>query len=184
MTVEECRSWLATWGAEWLGKDYAVGARSASVAEYLEKAGTEPMDVAIAALCDTYLAGSAQVRECVRSFVERPQAFHNTLLNYVFRMASALRRDPNPRWIRLAIAATAIEDARLDYRDLIVSLIVLRWAAERRGLCPRGEFEALAVLATEATGKLIAGIPQRSASEVENTVRQMTVVEWRAAVEG
>ena len=46
------------------------------------------------------------------------------------------------------------------------------------------EFEALAVLATEATGKLIAGIPQRSASEVENTVRQMTVVEWRAAFEG
>jgi hypothetical protein len=183
MTVEECRSWLATWGAEWLGKDYPVGARSETVAEYVEKAGTEPLDVAIAALCDTYLAGGAEVRECVRSFVERPQGFHNTLLNYVFRMASVLRRDPSPRWIRLAIAAAAIEDARLDYRDLIVSLIVLRWAAERMGLDSRAEFEALAPLATEGTGKLIVGIPHRSAPDVENTVRQMTVVEWRAAFE-
>jgi len=45
------------------------------------------------------------------------------------------------------------------------------------------EFEALAPLATEGTGKLIAGMPHRSASDVENTVRQMTAVEWRAAFE-
>jgi hypothetical protein len=136
---------------------------------------------AIEALCDTYLAGSPEVRRCVRDFVERPQSFHNNLLGYVFRMASALRRDPNPRWIRLAIAAAAIEDARLDYRDLIVSLIVLRWAAEHMGFDTRAEFVAVAALATERTGNLIGGIPGRGASEVENTVRQMTAAEWRAA---
>jgi hypothetical protein len=183
MTVEECRSWLAKWGAEWLDKDPA-GARSGTVAEYLEKAGTEPLDGAMEALCETYLAGSPEVRRCVRDFCERPQSLHNSLLGYVFRMASVLRRDPNPRWIRLAIAAAAIEDARLDYRDLIVGLIVLRWAAERMGLDSRAEFEALAPLATEGTGKLIAGIPNRSAPEVEHTVRQMTVAEWRTAFEG
>jgi hypothetical protein len=63
MMVEECRSWLATWGDEWLGKDYPVGARSETVAEYVEKAGTEPLDGAIAALCDTHLAGSAEAFE-------------------------------------------------------------------------------------------------------------------------
>src|ERR1700737_2171478 len=114
MTVDECRSWLANWGAEWLDQKYSVGAPSGTVADHLEKAGTEPLDGAIEALCDTYLAGSPEVRRCVRDFVERPQSFHNNLLGYVFRMASALRRDPNPRRIRLAIAAAAIEDARLD----------------------------------------------------------------------
>jgi len=65
--------------------------------------------------------------------------------------------------------------------DSLVGLIVLRWAAERVGVDPRPEFESLAATASDGTRELIRGIPSRSASEVEDTVKQMTAKAWRSA---
>ena len=180
MTTEECRSWLAAWGAQWLDREYALADRSETVEDYLARAGVEPLDGAIAALCDAYLDASADDRAYMRDFFRNQRRFRQNLLGYVFRAASALRRDPSPRWVRRGIVAAAIEDQGLDYRDLIVSLIVLRWAAERVGLDARPEFESLAPIASDRTSALIRGIPPRSASEVEDTVKQMTARAWRS----
>ena len=179
--AEERRSWLAAWAARWLPESYVLADRSEPVERYLARAGTEPLDAAIAELCDVYLDSDLEGRSDIREVFANQREFRQTLLAYVFRAASALRREPSARWVRRGITAAAIEDQRLDYRDSIVGLIVLRWAAERVGLDPRPEFESLATAASERTGAMIRGIPTRSASEVAYTVRQMTAQPWRDA---
>jgi len=181
VTAEEPRSWLVAWGARWLDEKYALADSSQTVEDYLARAGVEPLDGAVAALCDRYLEASADDRASMRDFFRNRSGFRQNLLGYVFRAASALRRDPSPRWVRHGIVAAAIEDQGLDYRDSIVSLIVLRWAAERVGVDPRPEFESLGAMASERMRELIRGIPARGASEVEYTVQQMTAKAWRHA---
>ena len=181
VTAEECRSWLAAWGARWLDGAYAPADPSKTVEDYRARAGAEPLDGAIAALCDAYLEASADTRAYMRDFFRNQRRFRENLLGYVFRAATALRRDPSRRWVRQGIVAAAIEDRGVDYRDSIVSLIVLRWAAERVGVDPRPEFESLAAMASDGMRELIRGIPSRGASEVEYTVKQMTAKAWRSA---
>ena len=181
MTAEGPPSWLVAWGARWLDETYALADPSQTVDDYLARAGVEPLDGAVAALCDRYLEASVDDRASIRDFFRNQAGFRQNLLGYVFRAASALRRDPSRRWVRQGIVAAAIEDQGLDYRDSIVGLIVLRWAAERAGVDPRPEFESLAAMASDRTRELIRGIPSRGASEVEYTVKQTTAKTWRHA---
>ncbi len=181
MDTEACAAWLTAWAGDWLTATYAVADRHEPVASYVERAGREPLDEAIGALCATYLATDAGGRALVRAFFDKERAFRRTLMAYVFRMATALRREAQIDHVRRALVAAAIEDAREDYRDFIVALIVLRWAALRVGLDPAAEFVAIGAIAGDNGARFMRGIPDRSVSELEHTVRSMTAREWRAA---
>jgi hypothetical protein len=181
VSPEQRRAWISTWAARWLSESYVIADRSEPVEGYLARAGSEPLDDAIAELCDVYLETDRDGRAEIRELFANEREFRQTLLAYVFRAASALRREPAVRRVRLGIIAIAIEDQRVDYRDSIVGLILLRWAAERVNLDPRATFESLADAASEKTGAMIRGIPSRSASEVAYTVQHMTARSWRDA---
>jgi hypothetical protein len=179
VTADECRTWLTAWSRDWIAATYVVGAPAEPIEAYVAQAGAEPLDDAIHALCVTYLATDCDGRAVIREFFATQRPFCYNLLNYVFRMATALRRDPRSAHVRGALVATAIEDAREDYRDSIVALLVLRWAAARMAVDPAPEFEAVAAVAGETTARLIRDVAQRHVSQAEQAAQQMTAKTWR-----
>lgn len=181
MTADECRAWLTGWSRDWIAMTYGGGAPAEPIEAYVARAGTEPLDGAIDALCATYLAADPDGRAVIRAFFETQRPFRRNLLGYVFRMATALRRDPRGAHVRGALVATAIEDAREDYRDSIVALLVLRWAAARMGIDPAPEFETVAAVAGDQTARLMRDVAQRHASQAEHAAQQMTAKTWRDA---
>jgi cyclase len=82
-------------------------------------------------LADLYLRADTQRRKQIRDyFGGRPQDLDDMVLS-VRRMAAQLQSVNDIHWLRRGLAVAAIEGGRRDYRDTIVSLVLLRHAAER-----------------------------------------------------
>jgi hypothetical protein len=53
---------------------------------------------------------------------------------FVRRMGMRLQKPEDIDWVRRGLAIAAIEGGRMDYRDTITSLVLLRHGAERLGI--------------------------------------------------
>jgi glyoxylase-like metal-dependent hydrolase (beta-lactamase superfamily II) len=85
-------------------------------------------------LADLYLAADTSRRRQIREyFGTRPRDLDEMWI-YVRRIGMRLRSADDVDWMRRGLAIAAIEGGRSDYRDTIVSLVLLRYAAERVGI--------------------------------------------------
>src|SRR5262245_32999418 len=92
--------------------------------------GTSPLDARITEISELYEEADSQQREVIKNYFDGKDDRVWELILYVRRVAVLISSDQDSKWLRLGITAALIEDARLDYRDLIVSLLLLRYAAE------------------------------------------------------
>ncbi|MFO0870896.1 MAG: hypothetical protein U0935_18365 [Pirellulales bacterium] len=53
--------------------------------------------------------------------------------HFICRLLSCIRTPADTQWVRLALAVTRLDVDRTDYRDLIVSLVLVRHVAAHRG---------------------------------------------------
>ncbi len=113
--------------------------------------GEHPLDLRLTELADLYLSANPDQRLALY------QDFHNyerrlwELVVYVRRMAKMLATPADGHWLRRGLAIAALEGARSDFRDTIVSLILLRWGAERAQIDTRSYFiEIIAIAPREA----------------------------------
>lgn len=106
------------------GDDYAkIGA--------WEQIGECGADKRWSQLADLYLAADTSRRRQIREyFTSRPGDLDEMWI-YVRRMGKRLSSADDVQWLRRGLAIAAVEGGRRDYRDTIVSLVLLRYAAER-----------------------------------------------------
>lgn len=101
-------------------------------------AGTHELDIALSSLADFYgRCNSVQCRR-LRSAVH-PAASWN-LVEYVRRMSIPLLETGDIKWLTRALNIASLENATFDYRDSIVSLVIVRSAAEVASLDSLSEF--------------------------------------------
>lgn len=94
--------------------------------------GSSPMDARLAAFSDLYADANPDQRQILRSFFDGEQL--RELEHFVARAARLTETTGDPRWLRRGIAAACIDGGRYDFRDLIASLSILRYGAERAGI--------------------------------------------------
>lgn len=101
-------------------------------ADFWGSIGDNELDDQLTLLADMFASASDADRATIRSSVH-PNALWN-LIAYVRRMALPVLRERDAKWLERGLFVAAIEDGRFDFRDLIVSLVILRAASEQIGL--------------------------------------------------
>jgi hypothetical protein len=96
----------------------------------------------IAALCDAYLVATPEQRSAVRQRTHDMLSLHHHLIGFIRFAASKLAPDGDAHdaWLHRGLAAAAIENNVLDFRDTYLALAELYIAAQRAGLDPTGAF--------------------------------------------
>jgi len=147
--------------------------------------GASPMDARLAAFSELYADADPDQRQILRNFFDGEQL--RGLAHFVARAGRLLETTGDPRWLRRGVAAACIEGGRYDFRDLIASLSILRYGAQRAGIDIEPFFqEALEMSpparpteAPELQGVLLAvkSYPKR---RLRYFVREFGPPEWRS----
>lgn len=96
--------------------------------------GATELDQQLTRLADLFLHSPENQRPRVRNAVHARSLWN--LVCYVRRAALLILTSRDSQWLRRALAIAAIEDSRFDFRDSIVSLVIVRAASEQVGLDP------------------------------------------------
>jgi hypothetical protein len=99
-------------------------------------------------LCETYLSASPKQRAEIRQFFEGKQRPLMDLVDRVARAAFSIKGAEDVDRLRLGLAAAAINDARIDSRDLSLILSDLSKAAIGAGIDPRPHFQDVAEMSS------------------------------------
>jgi hypothetical protein len=127
--------------------------------ESWDEIGDAPGDEELTRLADLYLEASSHQRQVMRQSLcelsDDCTTFRWTLLVYVRRVGMMFKSPGDAIWLERGLSIASLEDAGLDYRDTIVSLVLLRYAAEQTGLDVRQFFsQAIETYAENLTGCL------------------------------
>ena len=145
--------------------------------------GDHQLDQKLTQLADLYLAAAPARREAIRCYFENRREALDALWLYIRRIALLLWSSADVVWLRRGLAVAAIEGGRVDYRDTIVSLVILRHAAEHVGIVTRPYFdEAIPLVAADAVFIFTNARDHRD-RDVRYTVSAFGPPEWAAEIE-
>jgi cyclase len=99
-----------------------------------ERLGECDLDRRLSKLADLYLSSDTSRRKQIRDYFAGRNGELDEMWIYVRRMGALVRSADDVALIRRGLAIAAIEGARIDYRDTIVSLVLLRRGGERAGI--------------------------------------------------
>ena len=102
--------------------------------------GNSSLDKKFTELAELFLAANPEQRELIRDYFEGQSDLLWKLITYERRVAMLITTVEDSNWLRLGLAIASIENGRLDFRDSIVSLVILRYAAKRVGINPSSYF--------------------------------------------
>jgi hypothetical protein len=131
--------------------------------------GIHELDHEFTRLADLYLASKPTRRAAIRAAFTGKLDTLDDLWRYV-RRVGLLIQSADVAWLRRGLAIAAVEGGRADFRDTLMSLVLLRYAAERVGIDPRPCFdEAIELAAPESSG-LFENVRDHSDFEMRYTV--------------
>lgn len=122
----------------------------------------EPVDVAITAFCATYASADDVTRGQLRDALTTEEFY--TLLLFCKRASVLARRQHSTERLKAAFTAVAAVDTqRVDYRDVLVTLAILRHAAMELDQSFREWFESAAQIASRHQANLLRSFADRDA---------------------
>jgi hypothetical protein len=140
-------------------------------------AGGPSLDLSLSDLADLYWDADDSQRQQIRDEVDPRLTWE--LLTYIRRVAVLIESKDDVPWLRRGLAIAAIVGDRDDYRDLIVSLIILRHGAERAGIKTRKHFNDAIKAAGPEIHDYLKNARDHGESDVEFTVREFGPPQWR-----
>lgn len=108
-------------------------------------------------LCTLYLGANSEQRDQIRRTLNDMHLILSHLLGYPSYVSGFINSPDDAQWLRIGLAAASIENARNDWRDLLVSLGPLYLAAEDAGIDPRPHFQELGELSIEPVRRILKG---------------------------
>ncbi len=129
-------------------------------------------------LADLYWESTPDQRRQIRDSLSSRLVMH--LFLYVRRVAILIEDRDDVPWLRRGLAMAAIENGRgADYRDLIVSLVILRHGAERVGIKTRKHFNEAIKMAEPEVRDILRNARDHRESDVKLTIREFGPPQWR-----
>jgi glyoxylase-like metal-dependent hydrolase (beta-lactamase superfamily II) len=99
-----------------------------------EQLGVCDLDRRLSRLADIYLAADSSTRKQIRDYFAGRGGELDEMWTYARRMAALVNSEQDVDLVRRGLAICAIEGGRMDYRDTIVSLVLLRHGGQRAGI--------------------------------------------------
>ena len=111
-----------------------------TIDEVWSNVGTNLLDIALIELTSLYLESESAQREFIFNHFANDELL-NDLWYFVRRIGKQIPSKDDGKYLELGIAASLIDGGRADFRDLIVSLMLLRFAAELQGIDTKPFFD-------------------------------------------
>lgn len=108
-------------------------------------------------LCELYLVANSDQRDQIRNILDDKRTILSKLVTYPSYISGFINSPDDVRWLRMGLAAAAIENGRNDWRDTIVSLGPLYLAAEGAGIDPILPFQEVAEISIEPVRRILKG---------------------------
>ena len=138
--------------------------------------GGRPLDSSLSTLADLYWDAEEGQRQQIRDAVD--PRLTGELLAYIRRVAVLIEGKGDVQWLRRGLAMAAIVSGREDYRDLIVSLVILRHGAERAGIKTRKHFNDTIKVAESEIHDILKNARDHKESDVKLTIREFGPPQW------
>ncbi len=133
-----------------------------------ENPGSRELDDVLTPIADYYIQ-HPHVRDEIRDEVLRVSSTWPLVL-FVRRISQLLESEQGADWLNRGLATASMIDANCDYRDLIVSLVLLRDAGDRAGLGTSQAFDAALTWSTEKMHGILRNARDHSESTIRSTV--------------
>jgi hypothetical protein len=139
--------------------------------------GANPLDIAFLELSELYLEADHIRKKYIFDAIASTSALYD-IWYFVRRIGKQIKAASDHKWLEIGIAAAMIDGARTDYRDLIVSMVLLRFAAELHGIDPKPFFDQAIQNADETMMPILKNVRDHSQKDVRYTVRSFGDPEW------
>ncbi|MEO6457850.1 MAG: hypothetical protein ABIO92_06200 [Chloroflexia bacterium] len=134
-------------------------------------------------LCLLYLDANSKQRQQLPVMVAPPESsegeYRLAYLTYEYMrwVSQRIRTPEDVQVLRLGLAAAAIVEESIDFRDALVSLAFLHHAATEAGINPKPYFKEVADMARPETRGFIRGFLARSKREIKGLIDLFPPVE-------
>ena len=128
--------------------------------------GDRLLDQSASAVADWYIDHLSE-RELIRKETRQWGSLWGLIL-FVRRVGILV--DADTKWLSRGLAIASIVDANCDYRDLIVSLVVLRSLAMDAGLETDAAFDIALGWSTERMHGILMNVRNHDLSDIQSTV--------------
>ncbi len=139
--------------------------------------GVNPLDVAFAELSELYLEADSVQKKYIFDSIANDRSLYD-IWYFVRRVGKQINSAGDSRWLEIGIAAAMIDGGRADFRDLIVSMVLLRFAAEVCGVNTKPFFDNAMQNADEEMIPILKNVRDHSQKEVRYTVRSFGDPKW------
>lgn len=160
---------------DWAKMPGAEGYGAISTWDMLGKCDT---DLRLDALADLYLTADIQSRKEIRDAFSGQREELESMWMYVRRAAARMADEDSALLLRRGLAVAAIEGGRIDYRDTIVSLVLLRYGAELQKIDIQPYFSQIQEWVASETRPLFENARTHKQSDVLYTVKSSGPPEW------
>lgn len=147
---------------------------------YLKNAGQSPLDTKFNTLCQLYMDSDDKQRSQLHYIFdsEKNTSYNETLcwdlIMYVRRISKLIKSEKDICYLYYGLYAVAMVGYGPDYRDVIVSLAFLYYAAKQAGINVTQAFKDIAVTTIPKINKFIMDFLKRDVSDIEEMVAQFS----------
>jgi hypothetical protein len=146
-------------------------------AEIWSNVGNRSLDEKLSELADLYWDSTQTQQKLIRDAVNPSRTWE--LIVYIRRIAMLIVSQSDGNWLRRGLAVAAIENSSFDYRDLIVSLVILRYAAEQAGIKTRQYFNDTMKISDPIIHDVLRNARDHSESCVTQTIHAFGPPQWK-----
>ncbi len=139
-----------------------------------------PFDRLMTELVTLYLEADDAQRQ---RLAEQTAAYRPVLgdaSHFICRLLSCLRTPADTQWVRLALAVTRLDVDRTDYRDLIMSLVLVRYVAAHRGLDILPLIDEELATASGTLREILLNVRQHSERDLLGAAQSWQLPPWDA----
>ena len=143
--------------------------------------GLVHLDIFFTELATLYIAANDNQRSTLYEYCGRHQEIIENLWYYIRRVGKLIETKDDKKWLELGIACFLMDGNRFDFRDTITSLILLRFAAERKEIGTHSIFDSFIQSAPENMKEVLKNIRDHSESTMRSSVQYFGPPEWKIA---
>ena len=141
--------------------------------------GDSPLDKRFTELAELFLASTFEQQQLIRDFFEDQNDLLWYLTLYVRRVAKLINTREDVRWLRLGLAIASVENRRLDFRDTLASLVILRFAAQRVGINPTPYFNEIIKISPSEGKEMLTNGRDHPSWDAKGIINYFGPEEWR-----
>lgn len=143
-----------------------------------EKIGKHPLDKLYIELTQIYLEAKPDERRVIENAVTKNRSIQRQLLIFVRRLAKLIKSKNQLDIVRYGLIGAAIEDKHYDSRDTIISLVILKYAADKVGIDTSALIDEISPIAPPNMSDIYENVKTHPHSSVLHTIKTFGPHDW------